>query len=42
MKLEVVNYTDNHILAKVMEEEGFEWYLTSFYGWPEASQKHKS
>ena len=42
MKLDVVNYTDNHILAKVVEEDGFEWYLTSFYGWPEASQKHKS
>ena len=42
VKLEVVNYTDNHILAKVMEEDGFEWYLTGFYGWPEASQKHKS
>ena len=42
VKLEVVNYTDNHILAKVMEEDGFEWYLTGFYSWPEASQKHKS
>ena len=31
VKLEVVNYTDNHILAKVMEKDGFEWYLTGFY-----------
>ena len=38
VKLEVGNYTDNHILAKVVEEDGFEWYLSGFYGWPEASQ----
>ena len=42
VKLNVVNYTDNHVLAKVVEEDGFEWYLIGFYGWPEASQKHKS
>ncbi|KAK7820737.1 hypothetical protein CFP56_038489 [Quercus suber] len=37
-----VNYTEHHILAKVVEEDGFEWWLTCFYGWPEASQKKKS
>ena len=42
VKLDVINFTDNHVLAKVVEEDGFEWYLTGFYGWPEASQKHKS
>ena len=42
VKLDVVNYTDNHVLAKVVEEDGFEWYLIGFYGWPEACQKHKS
>ena len=42
VKLEVVNYTENPILAKVVEEDGFVWHLTSFYGWPKDSQKHKS
>ena len=37
VKLDVINFTDNHVLAKVVEEDGFEWYLTGFYGWPEAS-----
>ena len=35
-------FSANHILAKVKEVDGFEWYLTCFYGWPEASQKEKS
>lgn len=42
MNLEVINFTDNHVLARVVEEDSFEWFLTKFYGWPEASQKHKS
>ena len=42
VQLDVINYTENHILAKVVEDDGFEWYLTCFYGWPEASQKIKS
>ena len=42
VKLEVINCTANHILAKLKEDDGFEWYLTCFYGWPEASQKEKS
>ena len=42
VNLDVINYTDNHILAKMVEEDGFVWYLTCFYGWPDASQKQKS
>ena len=40
--LDVINYTENHVLAKLVEEDGFEWFLTCFYGWPEASKKHQS
>lgn len=40
--IDVINFTANHILAKVIEEDGFTWYLTRFYGWPESSQKSKS
>ena len=25
-----------------MEEDGFVWYLTGFYGWPNAQQKENS
>ena len=39
--LEVINYTVNHVLAMVMEEDGFKWFLTCFYGWLEA-QKRKN
>ena len=28
--------------SATVEEDGFVWYLTCFYGWPEASQKAKS
>ena len=42
VNLDVINYTDNHISAKVVEEDGFVWYLTCFYGWLDASQKQKS
>lgn len=42
VKLEVINYATNPILAKVQEDDGFEWFLTCFYGWPEPSQKEKS
>ena len=37
VKLEVINFTANHILTKVKEDDGFEWYLTCFYGWPKAN-----
>ena len=42
VNLDVINYTEHHILAKVVEADGFQWYLTGFYGWAEASQKPKS
>lgn len=42
VQLDVINYMDNHILAQVVEEDWFEWMLTYFYGWPEASQRHKT
>ena len=42
VQLDVVNYMANHILAKVVEGDGFVWFLSGFYGWPEASQKVKS
>ena len=34
IKLEVVNYIANHVLARVTEEDDFVWFMTSFYGWP--------
>lgn len=40
--VDVINFTENHILAKVVEEDGFQWYLTYFYRWPEVGQKSKS
>lgn len=40
--LELINYTDNHILVKAKEDDGFEWWLTCFYGWPEVNQRYKS
>lgn len=40
--LDVINFTTNHILAKVIEEDGFIWYLIGFYGWSETNQKSKS
>ena len=42
VKLEVINYTPNHVLAKVTEEDGLVWFMIGFYGWPEAQQKFKS
>ena len=42
VSLEVINFTANHVLAKVTEEDGFVWYLTGFYGWPNAQQKENS
>ena len=42
INLEVINYTTNHVLAVVIEEDGFRWFLTCFYGWPKAQQKEKS
>ena len=42
VQLELINFTMNHILVKVMEEDGFNWFLIGFYGWPEASQRGES
>lgn len=42
INLEVINFTTNHVLAKVTGEDDYEWYLTCFYGWLEAQQKKKS
>ena len=42
VSMDVINFTENHILAKVVEEDGFVWYLTCFYGWPDSTQKAKS
>ena len=42
IRMDLINFTDNHVLTKVKEDDGFEWWLTCFYGWLEAQQKHKS
>ena len=42
MILDVINFIDNHILAKVVEDDGFVWYLTGFYGWLEVNKMRKS
>ena len=42
VQMELINYTANHILMKVKEEDGQEWIFIGFYGWPEASQHGKS
>ena len=42
LRIQLVNYTANHILVKVREDDGFEWWLTGFYGWLEACQWYKS
>ena len=42
MILDVINFTDNQIFAKVVKDDGFVWYLTGFYGWQEANKKPKS
>ena len=26
IQLEVINYTNNHVLAKVVEDDGFQWF----------------
>ncbi|XP_030941442.1 uncharacterized protein LOC115966334 [Quercus lobata] len=40
--VEVINFINNHILARVGEEDGSYWYLICFYGWLEHTQKFKS
>lgn len=41
-KVDVINFTENHTLAKVVKEDGFQWYLTCFYGWLEHNHKVQS
>ena len=40
--MELINYSPNHILMKVIEEDGFIWFFIGFYGWPESQHKEKS
>ena len=40
--LELINFTANHIMVSVLEDDGFIWWLTCFYGWPKATQRNKS
>ena len=40
--MDLINYSPNHILKKVIKEDGFVWFFTGFYGWPEAQLKGKS
>ncbi|XP_023881711.1 uncharacterized protein LOC111994084 [Quercus suber] len=40
--MELINYSPNHILMKVIGEDGYVWFFTGFYGWPEAQHKEKS
>jgi len=40
--LEVINFTANHVLAKIVEDDGFVWFITCFYGWLETNQREKS
>ena len=42
VQLDVFNFTANHILAKVVEDSGFVWWLTCFYGWTDTAQQTKS
>ena len=41
VNLDVINFTNNNILARVVETDGFVWHITGFYGWPEANEKRK-
>ena len=42
VRMDLINYTTNHIIVKVREDEEHGWFLTGFYDWPEASQRGKS
>ena len=42
VQIDVINYIENHILAKMVEDDCFQWLLTGFHEWPEADQKTKS
>ena len=32
VQIELINFTTNHILVKVKEDDGYELWLTCFYG----------
>ena len=36
--LELINFTTNHIMVRVLEDDRFIWWLTCIYGWPKAIQ----
>lgn len=36
--IKLVNFTANHILVMVKEEDGFVWHLTCFYEWSESTK----
>ena len=40
--MDLINYTANHIMVKVREDERHDWFSTGFYDWLEASQLCKS
>ena len=40
--LNLINFTKNHILVRVTEEDGFAWFLIGFCRWPKASKRIKS
>ena len=42
VQLELINFTTNNIMVRVLEDDGFIWWLTCFYGSPEATQRYKS
>lgn len=39
--MEVINFIANHVLAKVIEDDGFTWFLTCFYGWSVVQEREK-
>ena len=40
--LDVFKFSDNQISATMTESDGFQWVMTSFYGWPETQDQYKS
>ena len=32
VQLDVINFIENHILVKVVDDDGFTWFLIGFYG----------
>jgi len=42
VSIDLVNFSPNHILVTMKEEDKFVWHLTGFYGWLDATQCNKS